>query len=400
MLPAQMVILVLCASAHVTMQAYTYTLTKTNGAGRHGNEANTMLPADDDLHVYALPVGQGDATLIRCPGGNVTIVDMGSIVRNQPCADITYMTDEEIIYFIGDSPINYVYLTHADQDHYNIIPKLNIPMNVLRAVYIGCEKGDYKGSISNWLNSVDNAGKLTSFGTCTTSCNSSVPICGNGHDISMQVMGANLDLYGNKGCSNGDSLVLRLKYGTNFALVLPGDLEDYGGFKYDSEGYITSCIIDEDGTSLYGQPGVLRTLVDRWAPQGGIGANFYRLAHHGTYPNGNKPFFLQAIAPNYVFSSSMLPGTDGTFNHPNCALYDEMINNPNIPIVTHVLAGELQKDYSCGLDGERYLEDNNTYGIYTTAVKDDNTFYNYIIQISTDGTNYYIRPLHWQGFAH
>ena len=376
MLTVQMAIAVLCVSMHMTEQAY------------------VMPPADADLHIYALPVGQGDATIIQCPstyGGGVTIVDMGSSVRQQPCEGITYMTDQQIKNFIGSSPIWYVYLSHADRDHFNIIPKLSISVSQLVRAYIGCDITNYKGAISTWLNNVAMAGKLTTFGTpCTTTCGLPVSICGGG-SIQMRVMGASLDLYNPKDCSNGDSLVVRLEYGSGFSLLLPGDLEDYSGFKYDTNGNIASCIINEDGTNLLNKPGVLKSLLNDWGT--GIRSKFYRLAHHGTYPNANKPFFLEAIQPNYVFSSSMLPGTDGTFDHPSCVLYDELKTNRNIPIAT-VSGSQQQKEYSCGDDGERYLENNNQLGIYTTAVFDSSSkFHNYIIKIDTDGTNSAIGPV-------
>lgn len=371
MLTVQLIIFTLCALAHVTMQAY------------------VMPPADPYLHIYALPVGQGDATVIQCPstyGGRLTIIDMGSTSRAE------YMSNTDILNFFGTSisKIDYVYLTHGDKDHYNILPLLNIQVSAVRGVYIGCDISDYQTDndkkVYNWLISVNAAGKLTRFPSkgCTSKCNSLVKICGGGN-INMRVMGANLDQYDlSKSCANGDSLVVRLEYNL-FRLINPGDLEDYGGFTYDSNGYITSA-------SEYGKPGNLRLFLNGWADPTTI---FYRLAHHGTWPNGNKPFFLQGIQVRYAYSSSKLPGTPGTFNHPNCELYDQMVKNPSIPIVPITNPGQQQLEYSCGLNGNRYLEDNNVWGIYTTAVCDKkNVFHNYIIKTDTDGNgNNYISPV-------
>ena len=371
MLAVQIIILTLCASAHVTMQAY------------------VMPPADSKLHIYALPVGQGDATVIQCPstyGGRVTIVDMGSTSRQ------AYMSNQDITNFFGASitKIDYVYLTHGDRDHYNILPLLNIQVSAVKGVYIGCDISDYRTDrdtkVYDWLNSVNAAGKLTRFpgGGCTYTCNSLVPICGGG-GINMRVMGANLDQFDlSTSCANGDSLVARLEYNL-FKLLLPGDLEDYGGFTYDSNGYITSA-------SEWGKPGNLRLFLNGWANPT---AGFYRLAHHGTWPNGNKPFFLEAIQVHYAFSSSKLPGTPGTFNHPNCELYDQLVNNPLIPIAKITDWTQMQKEYSCGYKNNRYHESNNDRGVYTTAVCDStDVFHNYVIKIDTDGNgNDHISPV-------
>ena len=40
-----------------------------------------LTPADKNLNIMALPVGQGDATIIQCPaqyGGKLTVLDMSS----------------------------------------------------------------------------------------------------------------------------------------------------------------------------------------------------------------------------------------------------------------------------------------------------------------------------------
>ncbi len=401
MLTVEAVIFVLCALARVTMQAY------------------VMPPPDAHLHVYALPVGQGDATVIQCPiakygdQSHVSIVDMGSTSRQNAEEGITYMTDPEIRNFLGAAQVDYVFLTHGDRDHYNILPNI-ANVNLVQHVYIGCSRSDYRmRRIREWLSAAYTARKLTTFSThgCTTDCYpTSVAICGCSSNIGIRVMGANLDVFDlGQGCTNGDSLVLRLEYG-NFRLLLPGDLEDYSGFTYDTDGYITSNVLDDNGNSFYRRPGILRRLINNWnpssinifyqvhntAPSVGIAANFYRLAHHGTWPHGNKPFFLEAIQPHYAFSSSQLPGTPGTHNHPNCQLYDSMISmtrNQRIPI-QRVYGSALQMEYSCGLAGERYHESDNVYGIYTTAVSDSrNVFHNYIIKMDTDGTvNHHIGP--------
>ena len=43
--------------------------------------SKTIFPANSDLNIYALPVGQGDSTVIQCPiqyERYVTVVDSGS----------------------------------------------------------------------------------------------------------------------------------------------------------------------------------------------------------------------------------------------------------------------------------------------------------------------------------
>ena len=357
---------------------------------QYTQQAAVISPPDGYLHVYGLPVGQGDGTIIQCPNGDISIVDLGSTTRTQTEGD--YMTDPELAAFLGTyvQRLKYIFISHADQDHFNLFPKLNVPTRTVNAAYLGCSKNDYPTSIMSWITSAANTV------VADLKINTVVSICGSTDpQINIRVLASNTDVYNTKVCSNGDSLVLRLEYGT-FTLLLPGDLEDYSGFTYDQDGYITSRI-----SGAYGKPGVLRTVINNWANRsGGIASAVYRFAHHGTWPNGNKPFFIHAVQPQYAFSSSKLPGTAGTFNHPNCELYDNMValaKGNFIPLQITTKGFNQQIDYYCGIDGDRYKEDNNIYGIYTTAAATDRgKLLNYYIKIDSDGTRFQVVPLLWR----
>ena len=350
---------------------------------------------DGQLHIYALPVGQGDGTVIQCPNGDITIVDLGSSTRVQSIytvpehnprkrikRDDVYMTDDELKTFLGDTTVKYVFITHADTDHYNLF--INIDPRHLATVseaYVGCEASDYSDAMQNWFRNYFKAPKKVHY---NPKLNTVVSICScSTLPVNVKVVAINTDTLNKPGCSNSNSMALRLEYGT-FSLFLPGDLEDYNSFTYSDTGSITSSVLDDKGRPISGKPGVLKTVSDR----GKIQSTVYRLAHHGAWPNANKPFFLKAIQPTYVFSSSQLPGTPGTYNHPNCGLYDSMIL---LPSIIKYSTAPPQKNYFCGqkVDGYkevRMKEDDNKYGIFTTAAADDTGhLINYFIQIDSDG---------------
>ena len=364
----------------------------------NSEQAHPKLSAGGDkkLHVYALPVGQGDGTVIQCPNGDVTIVDLGSSTRTYNedyhgrTFQGTYMTNDELNAFLGNTNIKYFFITHADIDHYNMF--VNIHADRLKSVigaYAGCTAKDYTTvNMQQWLQKY----KVTYNPPLDTVVN----ICPGVH---IKVLAINTDVF-NPGCSNENSMVLRLEYGT-FSLLLPGDLEDYDGFQYNANGVITSNLKTESGLLTFGKPGVLKTVSDR--SQGGIKlikSTVYRLSHHGAWPRANKPFFLEAIAPHYVFSSSQLPGT-GKFYHPICGLYYAMVNMANkgqLPIEKYPKNTAPQINYFCGEDKGRDKEDENTYGIFTTAAFDVNKggLVNYFIQIDSDGTNHHVTPQLWR----
>ena len=350
----------------------------------------TKLPAPNwKLNVYALPIGQGDCTIIQCPVTRkrnrdsssvsqplLTVVDMGAIGKK-------YMSEEDLSSFLGDQKkyIEVVTISHPDRDHYNYIPKV-LPiatLSALKGVYIGCTKDRYHGdeydksTMRGWLSAAENSDKLkfADGKQCTIFC-PYIEICEGQATLTM--LGANL---GDAQCCfryrNSNSLVLRLEYGQKFKLLLPGDFED---------------------TSAGNNKGVQRDLIDAWENFGGIQADFYKIAHHGAYRGGsssktyaNKDHFLQAVRPKYVFSSSAAP--PNSYNHPHCGLYERLLVR-NIASIVRRPANP-QAYYTCGRAGKKEHKNmNRNYGIYSTSPEPNMLT---IIRIATDGTTSTIEPI-------
>ena len=377
----------------------------------NGLQLSKLPVPNSKLNIYALPIGQGDCTIIQCPansdvqqftGANygprrsqrvarqrfryspyrrtpptlLTVVDMGAVGRK-------YMSEKNLYSFLGDQKryIEVVTISHPDADHYNYIPSV-LPIDTLSAlkgVYIGCTKNQYRGdeydesTMRGWLSAVENSGKLI-FGDgkkCTNSPNRcpEIKICGR--LATLRMLGANM---GDTECCsqyrNSNSLVLRLEY-KNFKLLLPGDFQDISK----------------------GSSGVQRDLINAW-PNGGIQADFYKVAHHGAYQGGsssttkaNKDHFLQAVRPKYAFSSSAAP--PNSYSHPHCGLYYRLRLLPSIARGSSLR--NPQTYYTCGRGrGVDETIRNNNYGIYSTSPRSDQPT---IIHIATDGRTSSIRPI-------
>lgn len=355
-----------------------------------GNGLTKLPPPDNKLNVYALPVGQGDCTIIQCPANlyqrigdkrrritpTLTVVDMGATRRLGQ-----YMREADVSDFLGEQVkyIEVVTISHNDADHHNYIPTVlpKTQLHALKGVYIGCAKNDYSGyeydesTTKGWLSAIENWGKLkfAEGNACTIRC-PAISICGG--TVTLRMLGANL---ANSRCSsdpNSNSLVLRLEY-NKFKLLLPGDFQD---------------------TAAGSNGGAQNLLVNAW--NGGIQADFYKLAHHGAYQGGsnmttraNKDHFLKAIRPKYAFSSSAAP--PNYYNHPNCGLFNRLVHLGSIHKGNQV-TGVIQQTYSCG--GPRRfaytIHNPNNYGIYSTAPTSDQPT---IIHIATDGTISSIKPI-------
>ena len=392
----------------------------------NGRQPTKLPTPDGNLNIYALPIGQGDCTIIQCPANSdvqhytglnynqqgrlkrsrsndqlqtlrpakrqkpsssmfirrsppptlLTVVDMGAVGRK-------YMSEENLSSFLGDQKryIEVVTISHPDADHYNYIPSV-LPISTLSAlkgVYIGCTKNQYRGdeydesTMRGWLSAAENSGKLT-FGDgnkCTSSPRCpEIEICGG--VATLRMLGANM---GDTECCsqyrNSNSLVLRLEYG-NFKLLLPGDFQD----------------ISKGSNS-----GVQWDLINAWANSGGIQADFYKVAHHGAYQGGsssttkaNKDHFLQAVRPKYAFSSSAAP--PNSYSHPHCGLYDRLRHLRSIARGRSLR--NPQTHYTCGTGRGTAETRNNNFGIYSTSPQSDQPV---IIHIATDGTTSSIKPI-------
>lgn len=84
------------------------------------------------LQVFALPVGQGDCSVIQCPNGNIIVFDC---ISNGGFG----MSPDRIENWLGTS-INRVVailISHPNTDHFNYLPDIEWNSTSIRAVIIG-----------------------------------------------------------------------------------------------------------------------------------------------------------------------------------------------------------------------------------------------------------------------
>ena len=287
------------------------------------------LPAaDGNLNIFALPVGQGDCTVIQCPNGDITIIDLGS-------RKSTGFDSQDLINYLNGQNVEAIFLTHSDLDHVNLLMPF---LNSLKAqnksyppVYHSCPWTRYGVNIAGL--------KTTEIKSCCP-CKT-INICGNAAALEIKASGYNNCPDPNDESPNGDSIVMRLKYKAN-SVFLPGDFE--GGVKFINN--FLACA-------------------------GNIKSDVLRLSHHGA-DNGkaNTDSFLNAIDPISVFSSSGLPSSYG---HPRCSLYNRF----------HAAGIQelFQHDYTC-YNGYSYETFTTKDIIYTTTIENfkTKTYENYVIE--------------------
>ena len=186
--------------------------------------SSSLVSGDLDLHIFALPVGQGDATVIKCPDkptvgkppgwynpdtGKLNIIDMGS----SSCIKGGCMTLlDDIQNFIGNNEVENIFLTHPDRDHYNLLPALtdkylHSTVNVYYSHMAKCYQQYGNKILENFLGKA----KIKDKPVGEIGCNDPskvIPICDD--DATITIIASEL---GHRcKCPNVDSLVLQLEY--------------------------------------------------------------------------------------------------------------------------------------------------------------------------------------------
>lgn len=250
--------------------------------------------SSDYIHLYGIPVGQGDGALIVCPGtGRTILMDLGSSREGN---------QDQILKFLRPYfPLTYVMVSHPDSDHWNLIQSLGI-LRGSEEVYLGGVPSDYP---SSFINSIG-AGKAHWFpqNYWGESLSFSLPNCGDS-SVKISVLSANQG-----SANNQKSLVVRISYGS-FSVLYTGDFEGK---------------TQEDG------------LISHHCPSAGncpLHVDLLKVAHHGASAIANTARILGAIKPKYAYVSSAYP--PGAYGHPRCEVisrlepYLEDSNSHSIP---------------------------------------------------------------------
>lgn len=229
-----------------------------------------------ELRITFLSVGQGDASVIEFPSGDVAFVDGGSSSRDN-------IFDEIIMPFLnyrGIRQVDYLFLSHDDIDHYNAWVNADIMVSnlVLNEIDYGNFVSDKKGGILEVADRIKNhGGTVRTFGYGDFLKEKNVElICLSGR----KDFEYDRDSYNSE---NDDSLVLLLK-GNGITVLFTGDISE------KQESAVVSRLIN-----------ICETV------------DFLKVAHHGSrFSTGNE--FLEAMNISYGIISC---GKNNSYGHPH-----------------------------------------------------------------------------------
>ena len=298
----------------------------------------TLSRPTNHLAVYAIPVGQGDCTVIQCPkpSGNIVLMDCGT-----SSAGNNQYYPNDVMTFLGKEIDNVVaiMISHPDRDHFNYIPTVKWTTDKLRAVIIGGNPNDYNQNhqqfqnIKNFLVGVNKNGKLYTINNgqkCIGNSNCVVgDLCTNFCDnknIKFQILAANVG-----STSNQKSIVMKVVVG-HWSMLLSGDMEGAAANE------------------------IARVL----GPQ--LQSTVYKMSHHGASSQANQMNWLTTIQPKYAFASSAY--NHGNNRHPRCDAINRLLNLGSIANAPgHV--------FYCGNSGHPTIENNFRWHIYETSPRSD-----------------------------
>jgi competence protein ComEC len=244
----------------------------------------------DVLRVDVLSVGQGDATVVRLPGGAVMVVDAGYPGRGS-------LAVGPFLRRVGVATIDILIATHEDADHAGGLAELARAFKVgeLWLPSASCSHREVMGAVA----AVREQG-----GTVRSA--SQLPLQREFASGSALVTLLGSDRSTNT-CGNNDSIVVRLDFAGR-AILLPGDIEE---------------------------PRERELLADsKWAEL--LRADVLKLPHHGSATSSTDAF-LDAVTPRAAIASV---GWKNRFGFP-AATVVARLKRREVPIVRTDLAGSV-----------------------------------------------------------
>ena len=237
--------------------------------------------ADDQLHIYALPVGQGDCTVIQCPRasrfdtkGLVTIIDAGAMGNRA-------WNGQDIVNFLDGTRPNFIVLTHRHADHRSYVDDILNLYKKKVTVYHSCDWEHYD------VNSQYAKPKRIRRCVGIKDCEKRVlekSLCPSDRHVTLSFVASAVGE-----CAfnhpNRDSIISKITYAGRSTLIT-------GDFELTKNG--------------------MRDFLNTAGPD--LHSDIYKLSHHGSN-KANSERFLDAVDARYLFSSSGF-----RYGHPRCEI--------------------------------------------------------------------------------
>lgn len=224
--------------------------------------------------------------VVWLPSGKVMMIDLGSTKNKGLVTEDSFKYFRENTAFKSNGQeIEWLVLTHGDQDHYNMITRfLDTFKPSINNVLHGGLEDDYRGLIGKLRGRQNPNGKTT---TIQTGVHQGFYPLANFYDLGAEVMVMAIGVEAAGGdrayAKNTRSVVLRIVY-QDIALLLTGDATR------DTEGQMLGRMLEQKKLDA-------------------LRAQVLKVGHHGSHRTSNHAAFIAAVSPNYAFISSDRSGS-------------------------------------------------------------------------------------------
>lgn len=285
-------------------------------AASNAQPAGTIPPPTNTLQVFALPVGQGDCTIMQCPNGKIVVYDCGSSGGNR-------MSAVQVKTWLGSrvNNVEAIFITHADRDHYNYLHEIYRNTANVQAVILGGPSARDRirashGNTRNWLDALENANKLY--------------FIRSGNEVNYNPRSSS-SCIGNCIATNQLRAMINTDFCSNTSITF-NILAANVGTTANEQSIIMKVVVDQWSMLLSGDMEGQASLDIARQLGAGLQSVVYKMSHHGASNKANKPEWLAAIRPQYAFASSGY--NYGRCKHPRCETINRILNLNSITMTT------------------------------------------------------------------
>lgn len=231
--------------------------------------------ARPEMLLAMLDVGQADSILVKSPAGRTMLIDAGNEAGDVNRVILPFLKNH------GISALDYLVLTHPDQDHVGGIPAL------LDALPVSSFVDSVQPGVTNqaYLHTLE---RVQGKGIKAIKARRDQTVLDLGSGLEVRVLDPEDPLLTGSGSTNNNSIVMRLAYGSVSAL-LTGDLE---------------------------KEGEERLL----AHKDNLKSQVLKVAHHGSQ-GATSNDLLQAVDPEVALISV---GAHNSYGHPHAQLLQRL----------------------------------------------------------------------------
>jgi|GEM_PF-6994019 len=258
------------------------------------------MAGTNNLFIWFIDVGMGDATFVKFPDGTTMLVDFGSTKASQITDDILeFFTTLKQEGFLTQTlfKIDYLFITHSDQDHYNLLKHLIARDYTFGNIFFSGQASEYsaggpitkKSTNEKWKNCAAWLQAQQVKQDPVTNKPIAQKLISNGHKSWKTCGGAIINILASNVVGKGTAGMIN----NTKSIVL---MIEYGG---------TKVVLSADATYLT-EKAILHQVNDPKGNLNGLNLNnaILKLGHHGSARTSTSKEWVEALQPICLFVSA------------------------------------------------------------------------------------------------